>query len=241
MTNSFSCEPFSIIRGNAIKVLKNQLHAKIDCVITSPPYYNQRHYGSDSSEMGRESSVSEYIFSLVNVFKAIPLEPWASIWVNIGDKRGKSGELLGIPERFCMAMNDAGFYRIDSVVWAKECVKVDGQSVGHCMIEPAPRRLNGSGHEPFYRFVLDPRDAWSDTCAVRVPRGNVEDVRYLPKELMHCHTSVEGRNLTNVWSIPMGQTRHSHYGVFPSALIERPIAMTCPLEITEEGPRVGRS
>src|SRR6266568_4039150 len=120
MNNPFSCEPFKIIRGNALEVLNTQLHAKVDCVITSPPYYNQRHYGSHSSEMGRESSVAEYIVRLVNVFRAIPLEPWANIWVNIGDKRGKYGELLGIPERFCIAMNDAGFYRVDSVVWAKQ-------------------------------------------------------------------------------------------------------------------------
>src|SRR5690242_6435848 len=143
MNSLFSCEPFSILRGNTLEVLKNQLHAKVDCVITSPPYYNQRRYGSDSSEMGRESSVAEYIDSLVNVFKTISLEPWASIWVNIGDKRGKYGELLGIPERFCIAMNDAGFYRIDSVVWAKQSVRIDGTSVGQTMIEPAERRLNG--------------------------------------------------------------------------------------------------
>ena len=175
---TFSCQPFSIIRGNAIEVLK-QLQAKVDCVITSPAYYQQRIYGTNSSELGRESSVAEYIGNLVEVFKAIPLAPWSSIWVNIGDKRGKQGELLNIPQRFCIAMSDAGFFLIDDVIWAKESVQVDGQSVGHCMIEPAPRRLNGNGHEPFYRFVLDPRQAWSDTCAVRIPRSNVED-HYCP-------------------------------------------------------------
>jgi hypothetical protein len=145
--------------------------------------------------------------------------------------------LLGIPERFVTAMCDAGFYRIDNVIWAKESVQVNGQSVGHCMIEPAARSLNGNGHEPFYRFVLDPKQAWSDTCAVRIPRRNVADIRYLPEELMNCHTSLEGRNLGNVWNIPMGQTKESHYAVFPPALIERPVAMTCPLEITAQGPK----
>ena len=70
------------------------------------------------------------------------------------------------------------------------------------MIEPAARRLNGNGHEPFYRFVLDPKQAWSDTCAVRIPRRNVNDVRHLPEKLMRCHTSLEGRNRGNVWNIP---------------------------------------
>jgi site-specific DNA-methyltransferase (adenine-specific) len=233
---TFSYEPFAIIRGDAIEVLK-QLPTEVDCVITSPPYYLQRNYGTSAGELGREASVAEYIGNLVDVFRAIPLEPWASIGVNIGDKRGKQGELLGIPERFVAAMNDAGFYRIDNAIWAKESVRIDGTSVGQAMIEPAKRRLNGNGHEPFYRFVLDPRQAWSDTCAVRIPRRNVNDVRYLPEELMKCHTSLEGRNLGNVWNIPMGQTRESHYAVFPPALIERPVAMTCPLEITAQGPK----
>src|SRR5580692_6784696 len=121
---TFSCEPFSIIRGNAIEVLK-QLHTKVDCVITSPAYYQQRVYGTSSSELGREPSVAEYISNLVNVFKSIPFEPWGSVWVNVGDKRGKHGESLCIPERFCIAMNDAGFYRIDSVIWAKESIRID--------------------------------------------------------------------------------------------------------------------
>jgi DNA modification methylase len=236
MSNSISCEAFSIHGGNAIEVLK-QLQTRVDCVVTSPPYYNQRIYGTSTSELGREPSIAEYISNLVDVFRAIPLELWGSIWVNIGDKRGKHGELLGIPERFCIAMNDAGFYRIDNVIWAKESVRIDGTSIGQAMIEPAARRLNGNGHEPFYRFVLDPKQAWTDTCAVRVPRRNVDDVRYLPEELMRCHTSLEGRNLGNVWNIPMGQTKESHYAVFPSALIERPVAMTCPLEITEQGTK----
>jgi len=57
------------------------------------------------------------------------------------------------------------------------------------------RRLNGNGHEPFYRFVLDPKQAWSDTCAARIPRSNVEDVRYLRETLMRCHTSMEGQTV----------------------------------------------
>jgi DNA modification methylase len=68
---SFSCEPFSIIRGNAIEVVK-QLPTKVDSVVTSPAYYQQRTYGTSSSEMGQETSMAEYISNLVDVFKAIP-------------------------------------------------------------------------------------------------------------------------------------------------------------------------
>ncbi|MGO9675939.1 MAG: DNA methyltransferase [Candidatus Sulfotelmatobacter sp.] len=128
----------------------------MDGLVTSPPYYQQRIYGTSTSELGREPSVGQYISNLVAVFTAAPLEPWGSIWVNIGDKRGKNGALLSIPARFCIAMCDAGFHLMDHVIWAKESVRIDGASVGQAMIEPAARRLNGNGHEPFYRFALDP-------------------------------------------------------------------------------------
>ena len=133
---TFSCDPFFILRGNAIDVLAT-LQTKVDSLITSPPYYQQRSYGASTSELGRESSVAEYISNLVAVFKAVPLNPWGSIWVNIGDKRDKNGGLLSIPAQFCLAINEAGFHLIDNVIWAKESVQVDGKSIGHCMIEPA--------------------------------------------------------------------------------------------------------
>jgi DNA modification methylase len=69
----------------------------------------------------------------------IPLNPWGSIWVNIGDRRGKNGGPLNIPKHFCIAMWNVGFYLIDDVVWAKESVHIDDTSIGQAMIEPAPR------------------------------------------------------------------------------------------------------
>ena len=185
---------------------------------------------------GEEDSVDAYVTSLVEVFSAIPLNPWASIWVNIGDKR-KNGNLLCIPERFIITMQAAGFCLIDKVIWAKEVVDIDGSASGHCMIEPANGRLNGNGWEPFYRFVLDPEQAWSDTCAVRIPRLNVEGARYRNESLMRCNSALEGRNLTNVWRIPVPRNGAGHFAAMAAALVERPIAMTCPEWVTEHGPR----
>jgi len=231
----FVSKRFEILHGDAREKLKS-LPFPVDCVVTSPPYYAQRTYGHSAKELGRENTVDGYIASLVDVLATIPLQPWASVWVNIGDKRKKDGGLLHIPERFLFAMEAKGFVLVDKVVWAKEVTPVKGCPLGHGMIEPAPGRLNGNGWEPFYRFVRNKEAAWTDTSAVRVPRLNVEDIRYLPESLMECDSSVEGRNLNNVWLVPMGQTKRSHYAVFPPALVERPIAMTCPAAVTEQGP-----
>ena len=249
----FSIKPYEAYCGDAQGVLR-QLRVggiQFDCVVTSPPYYRQRKYGDDPREIGQVGFIDEYVASLVDVFKEIPLRPWASVWVNIGDKRGSKKELLGVPERFVTAMRDAGFVLMDKVVWAKEVTTVEGKSIGHCMVEPVSGRLNGNGWEPLYRFVVDSDKAWSDTCAVMIPRDDkhffyegtndpIEQHPYSPN--MACVTSIEGRNIPNAWYV--GNSRHGrgHFAAYPPELIERPVAMTCPEFLVDDGgetkPRV---
>jgi hypothetical protein len=127
-------------------------------------------------------------------------------------------------------MREQGFLLADHVIWAKAVVDLDGSTEGGYMPEPTLTRINGNAFEELFRFVQTKKvsDAWTDTCAVAIPRQNGEDLRYLPPELMRCHTSIDGRALPNVWRLPVGQTRENHHGVFPCGLVERPIAMSCP-------------
>jgi site-specific DNA-methyltransferase (adenine-specific) len=261
MTNAtlipdFGSKPYQVYCGDAMDTIR-QLKAggvQFDCVCTSPPYYKQRMYGHDAREIGRGTgrgkglaNVNAYITTLVNVFKEIPLRPWASVWVNIGDKRGPNKELLEVPERFAIAMRDAGFFLMDKVVWAKEAVMVDGTSIGHCMVEPAPGRLNGNGWEHLFRFVLDPRKAWSDTCAVQIPRdserfyyeGTETKVEQHPySKTMKCVTSQEGRIPPTVWYIGNSRKGKNHYAAMPRELAERPVAMTCPEWLVDDGGEI---
>jgi DNA modification methylase len=238
LTPDFSAKPFVIYQGDALDIVR-RLSSNVDCVITSPPYFKQRTYGDSDKEVGNEPTVDEFLVSLVNIFVSIPIQPWGSIWVNLGDKRGKHGELLAVPERFIMAMKTSGFLLIDKVIWAKEVIHVDGTNTGgHCMIEPAPGRLNGNAWEPFYRFVPNTGSHWTDMCAVNIPREHVVGNRYKDKSLMKCETAIEGRRLPNLWSIATSSRGKGHFAPFPEALVERPIAMSCPEYVTAAGPRV---
>lgn len=225
---------FEIHHGDTRKVIE---HIRpVHCVMCSPPYFQQRKYGDRlGEEVGQEASVQQYIDELVAIFTAIPLHPAGSIWVNLGDKRGMNGGLLNIPARFSIAMLDAGFILVDHVVWAKAGVNLVGDIVGNCMPEPCRDRLNGNGHEPLFHFVRPGADAWTDACAVQIPRYNVPTVRYLPADLMTAATAINGRYLLNVWNLPMGQTSEKHYAVYPPALCERPIAFTCPPFVNPDG------
>ena len=206
---------------------------EVHCVVTSPPYLGQRVYGHSESEIGRGEDVEGYIAELCDLFDAIPLHQRGSLWVNMGDKR-RGGALLGIPARFEVAMIDRGWHFLDDPTWAKGVVHVDGTTRGGFLPEPAWRRLNGNAHEKVWRFART-TEAWSDVCAVNIPRRGVEGTRYLPPELMSCETALEGRRCPNVWQVPMGQTSEDHHAAYPKALCERPIAMTAPVWINPDG------
>jgi len=213
----------------SVKEIKDIVHA----VVTSPPYFQQRKYGDCDKEIGREKTVDEYCFSLVSIFNSIQLHKQGSIWVNIGDKRSNEGGLLNVPEQFALKMLQTGWLLIDKVIWAKIEDNEDGTTDGNCMTEPANYRLNSNGFEFLYRFSKV-KTPWVDVCAVAIPRQEKNDngvIRYLPPELMKVVTSIDGRNLHNVWREPFGQTSKKHYAVYPTTLCERPIAMTCPMKV----------
>lgn len=224
---------YEILQGD-VRSLIPQL-PQAHCVATSPPYFGQRTYGDNPNrEIGRETDVDSYIGNLVAVFTAIDLHPEGSIWVNLADKRSKDATLMCIPEQFVVAMAQAGFGLVDRAIWAKSEALEDGSTTGNYAPEPCRNRLNDKAHEPFYKFTKS-RNAWTDTLAVQLRRHNVDVVRYLPEDLMTVETALNGRNLHAVWNIRPGQTSEKHYAVFPPALCERPIAMTCPLMVNPDG------
>jgi DNA modification methylase len=226
-------EPFYTILQGDVRDLIADL-PEVHCVITSPPYYDKSFvYGDSDREIGHEANVDAYIATLVDVFKAIPLHPAGSIWVNISDTR-RDGRLLNVPARFSLAMQAAGFHLIDVVIWAKSVVRDDGTTIGNFMTEPVLDRLNEKAHEVIYRFTKG-NDAWTDLVAIQIPRFNAEPQRYLPGDLMTAMSSLNGRNAPNVWLMRPGQTRDPHYGTFPAVLVERPCVMTCPPFVNPDG------
>jgi site-specific DNA-methyltransferase (cytosine-N4-specific) len=125
---------------------------KVNCIVTSPPYYGQRDYGIDG-QLGLEERPQEFIDKLVNIFDLCweLLSETGSLWINIGDTywsgKGahKSGEakqsarrfgirpqdlpgdgkwarpkqLLLIPHRLTIALQDAGWLVRNDNVWVK--------------------------------------------------------------------------------------------------------------------------
>ena len=68
----------------------------IDCVITSPPYWQLRDYGYDG-QWGLESTYQEYLEHLWSLMDAIypKLKDGGSVWINLRDTyNAKSGNMV---------------------------------------------------------------------------------------------------------------------------------------------------
>ena len=113
-------ESFKIIQGDACQVI-SRLSDKFRAIITSPPYYGHRHYGTDSHEIGREKTDKEYLDSLVRVFEACRdvLTDDGSLWVIIGDTRRRH-EKLRIPHRLAERLSASGYVFREDIIWYKK-------------------------------------------------------------------------------------------------------------------------
>lgn len=86
----------SVLCGDVLAVMKDIPDESIDCVITSPPYWQLRDYGW-KGQWGLEPTYVEYLdnlFMLMNEIKRV-LKPRGSAWINLGDTFFGSGNGSG--------------------------------------------------------------------------------------------------------------------------------------------------
>lgn len=81
-----------IICGDGLKILRKFPDDSIDCVVTSPPYFNLRDYGV-KGQIGLEPDFNEYLEKLLLVFDEVKrvLKPQGTCWIVIADTYGGSG------------------------------------------------------------------------------------------------------------------------------------------------------
>jgi len=114
----------------------------VNCIITSPPYFKMKDYGTGKEQLGMEETVDKYLDNLMDSFKECyrVLRNDGSCFVNINDCV-IDGRYQAVPHRFLLKMLDLGFFLNDEILWIK--------------VNPTytrgPRSVRG--HEPIYHFV----------------------------------------------------------------------------------------
>jgi DNA modification methylase len=131
-----------LICGDALDVLGVMPESSIDMVITSPPYWGKREYGSGG--IGLEDNYKDYIESFLKITNEIKriLKPEGSFWLNIGDSYLNKC-LVGIPWRIAISMTDQqGWILRNEVIWNKVKGGLDNS-----------KDKLGNVHEPIFHFV----------------------------------------------------------------------------------------
>ncbi len=223
----------SIIWGDCARALGAIPTGSINCIVTSPPYYNQRDYGS-SEQIGAEQSPEEYLANLRTIFRECRrvLRDDGLLWLNLGDKFS-NGRLLGMPWRTALALVDDGWLLRSDVIWHKP----------NAMPSSVATRPT-TDHEYVFLFsksdtykydadaIREPHVTFSENSKMRGGRGHFGKNGGTPEKGKNAGNAnlhkgrwdqafhPLGRNKRTVWSIPLSKFRGAHFAVFPEKLVE---------------------
>lgn len=111
---------FAFVCGDSLEVLHTIPSETVNCVVTSPPYWNLRKYDVDENNnvIGNEPNYLEYVKNLTSIFDEVQriLTKDGSLWLNLGDKYHNK-KLLGMPWRVAMSLMDNGWILRNDVIW----------------------------------------------------------------------------------------------------------------------------
>jgi site-specific DNA-methyltransferase (adenine-specific) len=232
----------AIVQGDALAVLRKWPAEMVDCLVTSPPYWRQRDYRGDGSQLGQEKSPEEYVARLADLFDECRrvLKSTGTAWLVIGDKYD-GGKQLGLPWRVALALMDRGWILRADCIWHKPNAM------------PSPSRSRPTPDHEYVFLLVKSADYTYDADAIREPH-----VTFSPQSKMRGgrrHFGVRGgtpesgknggtsnlhdgrwdqafhplgRNKRTVWSIPLSKFRGAHFAVFPESLVENCIRAGCP-------------
>jgi site-specific DNA-methyltransferase (adenine-specific) len=241
----------TVLVGDSWTLAKSLPSALAQCIVTSPPYFGHREYAASADltgfEVGREENPADYVSKLVALFSRLrrALKDDGTLWLNLGDTYRKE-QLLGIPWRVALALQDDGWLLRSEIIWSKpnampSSVK-NRPTTAHEHIF-----LLAKSKDYFYNAdaIREPHVTFSEASKMRGGRnhfgkrdGTPESGKNGGNQNLHDGRWDQafhplGRNKRTVWDIPLGKFREAHFAVFPETLVK-----TCVLAGTQEGDLV---
>jgi site-specific DNA-methyltransferase (cytosine-N4-specific) len=178
----------ALLLGDARNLLAQMPGSVFQTCVTSPPYWSLRDY-QIAGQIGLEASLHDYIRSLVDIFTDVKrvLSDEGTLWLNVGDSYTSGGrtwratdkknpvramnvrpatprglkpkDLIGVPWRLALALQDAGWYLRADLIWNKP----------NCQPESVKDRPTRS-HEYLFLFSKNERYFY-DAGGKRGPNG----------------------------------------------------------------------
>jgi site-specific DNA-methyltransferase (adenine-specific) len=184
--------------------------------------------GSGCGTMRDYEKAKEHMKSSKQVYTA-PYSPTGSSSLR---KTSYNKSLLGIPDRFKIAMIDSGWICRNDIIWHKP----------NAMPSSARDRFTVD-YERFFFFTKISKGYYFKQQRVPHKQVSINRLKYGWKGNMcngqlalgslksgktnkMCHP--DGRNMRTVWSINTKSYKNAHFAVYPIDLIETPIKACCP-------------
>lgn len=237
-----------ILVGDVIEQLRTLPDESVHCVVTSPPYWGLRDYGTPG-QLGLEPTPEAHVAKMVEVFREVRrvLRSDGTLWLNYGDSYAASGppggkgkqdtnagsfgtmqraappglkpkDLVGMPWRVAFGLQADGWYLRSDIVWAKP--------------NPMPESVTDrptKSHEYIFLLTKSPR-YFFDQEAVRekatgfVSRPSFRGGCYVNNtpgkstDIGNVTSEQTGRNIRTVWSIPTQPFPQAHFATFPEEI-----------------------
>ncbi len=228
----------TVQHSDALTFLKSLPDESFNSIVTSPPYFAQRDYGSDA-QIGLEDTPQEYVAALVEVFREArrALRKDGTFWLNIGDtyvgatsqhrgggSQGKTSRysrkhMNGIPTTGRKKRNKA-FYAaglpMKSLVGMPWRVAFALQDDGWIL------RSDIIWHRPSSSESVKDRPTHAHEYVFMFAKSQYY---YYDRTAMLTET---GANIHSVWRVTGSPFTGAHCATFPPELIEPIILASCP-------------
>lgn len=205
MTLYYQDDHVTLYHGDALEQASKLPDSSVDCIVTSPPYYGLRDYGSDG-QYGLEESPAAYVETMRALFSELRrvLADDGTLWLNIGDsyarnprkgttgtmngrnvpRMGYAGDQIGrpdLPEKNLLGIPWRVAFALQDDGWVLRNSIIWEKP--NAMPESVTDRLSGRHENIFmfsksqrYWFDLDPvREAQSPVSIARRTRGDARE------------------------------------------------------------------
>ena len=242
--NQFTMEINKIYQEPCLETLRKMPNEFIDCVITSPPYWQLRDYGYDG-QWGLEPTFQEYLEHLWEMMDEIyrVLKPSGTVWINLGDTyssihtsqtRGKNALLdddtmrsqeikqvknTNLPSKCLLLIPHRFAIGCIERGWIVRNDIIWAKRNG--MPESVTDRFSKK-HEYFF-FMVKSEKYYFDLDSIR---DKVKNIKSGLKQ-----NNPMGKNCGDVsdfWDIPTKPNKSSHYATYNDELLRKPILSGCP-------------
>ena len=255
-----------ILQGDCIETLKKLDDQSVNTCITSPPYWGLRDYGEADQlglEDTPEEFVDNLVGVFREVKRV--LRDDGTVWLNLGDSyagnnsrasnNGRAGfgnkregvftksgkglkqkDLVGIPWRAALALQQDGWYLRQDIIWHKpnpmpESVK-DRCTKAHeyiFLLSKSPKYyFDNEAIKEDSVFVNSKGKKGKPNSAKSIGKSTKDKDGFNIRDGFKNMGAYEKRNKRSVWTITTKPFKGAHFATFPMDLIEPCVLAGCP-------------